>query len=311
MANALGRSLYFHHASAFGVAGQIDRPIQQTIPTQASVSLVPSGGHGTHRVESYSAPGVISFSAAHVEVGGSLDDSNNTHATYACSVIENLNIFNVVTADRVVSRLTVYHPAAATPTSQKESDNSTDPGEPSFSIAGSYFDNLKVAGQRIDVQLDAAFHSSTYSSFFAGLDGPNPSQKHVLVASNIVLNRLAPTDHNYGIVSGIAERYRQWNPVKQPLVKGQHFWCSAANHPVRAPSAGEGAGQPVRESGDLTDFGGIICVPRFGVIFLAEVLVYQNHRHLTMVRVQMCSPGDGAIDGGGTGGGGGSVPPRP
>ncbi|HEY6349448.1 MAG TPA: choice-of-anchor P family protein, partial [Candidatus Angelobacter sp.] len=168
-------SSYFHHASAFGIAGKIDRPLQQTIASQAAISLAPSGGYGTHRVDNFSAPGVLSFKAAYVEVGGSLDTANDaTHTTYASSVIEELNICNVVTADRVVSRLTIYHPA--TPPA-----SSSDPSEPSFSIAGSHFDNLKIAGQNIAVQLDYdTFHDSTYSTFVAGLRAPDVPKRHVL-----------------------------------------------------------------------------------------------------------------------------------
>lgn len=342
-------SLYFHHASGFGLAGQINRPIQQTITTQAAVSLAPSGGHGTHRIENYRGPGGVSFGAAYVEVGGSLDTNNgNTHTTYSSSVIEDLNICNVVTADRVVARLTVYYPepgssssgcanaknvSTSGPNDPAPAPNqpapapsgSTLPPKPSFSIVGSHFDNLKIAGQAINVKLDyETFHDSTYSKFFDGLSGSAVPNRHVLMPSSVDLKKLSATDHNYGIVSDAANFYAQWHPINQPLMEGQHFWCSAANRrawarplttdpkpPLTPPPPPPVDPPPVPKPGDPVDFGGVICVPRFGVIYLAEVVVYPNHRHLTMIRVRMCSPNDGYVDGPGTSGGGDGMPPRP
>jgi len=181
----LSRSLHFHHASAFGVAGQIDRPEKQTIPTQAAIALAPTGGKGSHRVENYRVPGVLSFSAAYVEVGGSLDERNDAHTTYASSVIENLNICDVVTADRVVSRLTIYLPAKPEGTGNKsekpakskrksKSDSRIEEfnPEPSFSISGSHFKNLRVAGHQIDIKLAAGTFQKydTYSKFANAAD---------------------------------------------------------------------------------------------------------------------------------------------
>lgn len=304
-------SLYFHHASAFGLAGQIDRPIQKAIAPLTAVSLAPSGGHGMQSIDNYNVPGVLSCGAAYAEVGGSLDASNNnTYTTYATSVVENLNIWNVITADRVVSRVTVYHPPKKSP---------DDPSEPSFSIVGSHFDNLKIAGQTIDVVLDnESFHNSTYTTFVDGLKSPDVAKKHVLLPSNIDLSKLSESDHNYAIVGDVAEKYQVWNPEAKALVPGQHFWCSAANRPKSAQKIRQTPEEvaaakknDVPQTGELGNFGGVICVPRFGVVYLAEVVVYRNHRHLTMIRVQMCSPSSGNIDGPGAGGGGGDMPPRP
>ncbi|HEY6350907.1 MAG TPA: hypothetical protein VI636_16010, partial [Candidatus Angelobacter sp.] len=143
-------------------------------------------------------------------------------------------------------------------------------------------------------------------------------KRHVLMASNIDLSKLSESDHNYGMVCDVAKRYQQWNPKADSLVDGQHFWCSAANRPQLAQKLGQKPSKAVSskknanpQSGGLGNFGGVICVPRFGVVYLAEVLVYRRHRHLTMIRVCMCSPGSGNIDGPGAGGGGGDMPPRP
>jgi hypothetical protein len=294
--DSFSRSQYSHHAAAFGLAGKIDRPMQHEIPTQASVALAPSGGHGAHRVEKYEAPGILSFSAAYVEVGGGPDAAHNTHTTYSSSTIENLNIFNVVTADRIVSRLTVYHP----------SESSKDDG-PSFSTVGSHFENLKIAGQKIDVPLaNREFHDCTYKKFCdAGKGSQHPKNKW-LVGNGLDAGKLDANKnllgHSHGILKDLADRYKKWDPGKKQPAYGSPHRCSLANHLDLAASLGP-------ESG-LLNFGSIICVPRFGIIYLAELLIHPHHRHITMLRVHMCSSSGGKIDGGGASGGGSpTIPP--
>jgi hypothetical protein len=298
--------LYFHNATAFGVAGQIDRPLQQTIPTQASVALAPTGGHGTQRVEKYSASGILSFDAAYVEVGGSLDTVNNTYATYASSVVENLNIWDVIKADRLVSRFSVYYtsPSSVAPqngnskTNKEENDESKNGGsqkqslnEPSFSISGSHFENLRIAGKLVNVQLalDSVSGADKYSGFEKIADD-------WLFGQNVP-DGLDPEDHNYKVVNDIAKRLQKWKSIENA---NKHFWGSAVEH---------SALQKALNGSGLKNFGGMVCVPRFGVVYLAELRVHRSHRHFNMLRVHMCSPGSGSITGGGTGGGGGSMPP--
>src|SRR5947209_20408495 len=101
---------YFYHASAYGLSGEIERPMRHSIPMQAATALAGSGGRGFQRIENFSAPPYVSFDAAYTEVGGSFDECHNQHTTFSYSVIEGLNIAGMVTADRVVARMAVYSP---------------------------------------------------------------------------------------------------------------------------------------------------------------------------------------------------------
>jgi hypothetical protein len=58
---------------------------------------------------------------------------------------------------------------------------------------------------------------------------------------------------------------------------------------------------------ELRGFGSIICIPKFGVIRLAELTFHHHHCTLTMLRVDMCSTGTGTGTGP-TSSGGGSKP---
>jgi hypothetical protein len=279
-------SQYFYHASAFGLAGEIERPVQQSVPAQAACALATGGGRGTQRVDKFCVAPFICFDAAYTEVGGSFDECHNMHTTYASSVVEGLNIANVVTADRVVSRIVTYSPKLG-----------DEDGEHSFDITGSHFENLRIAGHPIDVKLSThRFHAhNTYSKFEKAYLGdqaddllPWGSQ------SDKQLTELEKLEDQYHALGGIGKRAKLWKKHSRPP-KGGTYWCSAAGHLDLHEKIGET---------ELQGFGGIITIPKFGVVHLAQVLVHKDYRRLTMFHVQMCSGSAGNSSGGGTSSGG-------
>jgi hypothetical protein len=57
---------------------------------------------------------------------------------------------------------------------------------------------------------------------------------------------------------------------------------------------------------EIEQFGSIVCIPKFGVVRLGEMVVHHHSRTLVMFQVQMCSSGHGTTSGGGTTGSGGT-----
>lgn len=280
-------SLYFYQASAYGLAAEIERPVRQSIPTQAAVVLSDAGGTGSSgQVVNFSVPPFVSFKAAHSEVGGSFDDCHNIHTTYAQATIERLNIFDMVTADRVVARLTIYSPMDGDPE-----------GENSFSITGSHFENLRVAGHLIDLRLatDTLHQLDTYSkiekTYRAGKEADllpwgNQNEKR--------LDELEKLEEQYHPLMGIGRRAKAWKH-KNAQRRGGAYWCSAAGH-LNLHDQVKGT--------ELQGFGGILLIPKFGILRLAELIIQPDHRHLTMFHVEMSSPSFGSCNGGGVSGGG-------
>lgn len=278
-------SQYFYHASAYGLSAEIERPVRQSVPAQATSALGIGGGRGTSRVEKFCITPFICFDAAYTEVGGSYDECHNIHTTYAYSVIEGLNIADMVTADRVVSRMVTYSPEVG-----------DEEGEHSYDITGSYFQNLRIAGHPIDIKLSThRFHDhNTYSKFEKAYHGgeaddllPWGSQ------SDKQLSQLEKLEDQYHALSGIGKRAKQW---KSKPSKGNSYWCSAAGHLDLQKQVSET---------ELQGFGGIILIPKFGVVRLAQMLVHKEQRRLTMLHVDMCSGSQGSTGGGGVGTGGG------
>jgi hypothetical protein len=278
-------SQYLYHASAYGLALELDRPTRHSIPTQAATSLAASGGRGSHRVQNFTFDKVISFKEAYVEVGGSYDDGHAMHTTYAYSVVEGLNIADILTADRIVSRMFVY-----SPDDLKK--------EPSFDITGSHFDNLRIAGHKLDVKLAThVFHEhDTYSKI---------AKAHYKASSDPWLfgskmghlknGELKELQNTYPALTGMDGIIKECKTKKSRPADRGSYWFSPANDLDLEKQIGPS---------EVKNYGSIICIPKFGVIRLAELVVHHHTRSLTMFRVQMCSSGSGTTDGTGTSTGG-------
>ena len=156
MANHVTPFLYHAHAHAF--SGHITRPFDHLVEVQAGTTLPISGGHGGSRVENFRFDGFASFKAGYSQVSGSekfVTDARGQekciHTTLASSVVEELNILDMNTADRVVSRIAASY-------------ESGDEGE--SVVLGTQFENLRINGCKIEVDLhhDLALKIKTFAA---------------------------------------------------------------------------------------------------------------------------------------------------
>ncbi|HET9283511.1 MAG TPA: hypothetical protein VFR24_16265 [Candidatus Angelobacter sp.] len=285
---------YLYHALAYGLAAEVDRPTRHSIPTQAATALAASGGRGCHRVQDYKFDRFISLKEAYVEVGGSYDEDQKMHTSYALSVIEGVNIADVLTADRVVSRMSVY-----APDDHKE--------EISFDITGSHFDNLRIAGHKVEVKLATqVFHNHDTYSKVAKAHQAATSDPWLLGSKleKYKDDELKDLEDKYCALNGISVLVKEWqnkDKENRPADRGSYLFSPANDFDLEKQIG----------SSELLGYGSIICIPKFGVIRLAELTVHHHIRSLTMFRVQMCSTGSGTTDGGGTTSGGTKPAPAP
>jgi hypothetical protein len=128
---------FLYHALASGVSGHITLPFQHLVEVQAASALPMTGGHSVSRVEGFRCKDMFSFSSASTMTTGS--ESRESYNTLATATVEGLNILNVVKADRVVARLA--------------SKYSKDTREYSATFAGSHFENLRIAGKLVEVEI--------------------------------------------------------------------------------------------------------------------------------------------------------------
>jgi|HubBroStandDraft_1064217.scaffolds.fasta_scaffold07669_2 hypothetical protein len=130
-----------YHAEAHVLEGGLQLPLTQEIKPQAYVKLPEQGGYYPQRVENYKLEEIISFRTAYTQVAGNLvPKKDHGHSTLATSVIEGLNVLEVVTADRIVGQVITEHPLVG--------------NVPHISFLGTRFENLRIAGCLVDVKLN-------------------------------------------------------------------------------------------------------------------------------------------------------------
>lgn len=128
-----------YHAESFAFSGEFVRPIKHLIEVQAGITLPFLGGHGQNSAENFAVEKLVSFRRGYSHVSGSAAP-NGHHTTESTAVIEGLNVLDMVTADRVVARLS--------------SDHDPDKREGQIIAVGSGFENLRIAGCDVEVELD-------------------------------------------------------------------------------------------------------------------------------------------------------------
>lgn len=285
------QSQYIYHCSAYAIAGEFYRPVQRSLPVQGGTVLAVTGGYSSQHIGRYCLDDLVSFENAYVEVGGSYDQSHDTQTSYFCSVIEGLNVMDMLTADRVVARMMVYSP---------KGDHG---GEHTFDITGSYFDNVKIAGRRIDAKLDTgAFHRlNSFSKFYDAYARGQADDLLVFSNFNSLQDpQLADLEGQYHPLCGLSSlvNARKTDTTRKPQ---DYYLCSALNHLDFK--------RQVEKDSELQGYGAVICIPKFGVIRLGEILIYKYFRSLTMFTVQMGSTASSTVTGGqGSTGGGNGLP---
>ena len=146
-------STHYFHAEAHALSGELEHPIKQTLPRLAQVVLKNSrrSDHITETVDATNLEGLVSVTAAHSRVSGVKVEKKARWATdhsgwitLSTSIVEGLNVFEIVTADRVVSQVSTEHPFVQGHV-------------PRVTFLGTQFKNLAVSGFPVPLELDLAF----------------------------------------------------------------------------------------------------------------------------------------------------------
>ncbi len=133
----------FHfRAEAHAFSGEIHHPFWYPIKARAATSLPTIGGLATARSQNFSCHELLSFRSAQSHVSGR-QVAKEIYQTHATTTIEHLNIEGVLTADRIICRLS--------------STYSLEHPEGLIVADGSKFENLKIAGHKVDVILRHGF----------------------------------------------------------------------------------------------------------------------------------------------------------
>jgi hypothetical protein len=131
-----------YHAEATVLSGDLYHPLPQEIKPQTNAKLFSKeSGYLSEHAEPYRLEGVISFDRAYTQVAGNPNSRKPEKGwnTLVTSVVEGLNVLDVVTADRVVGQIATHH---------------TEKGYvPRIHFLGTRFENLRIAGHLVKVNL--------------------------------------------------------------------------------------------------------------------------------------------------------------
>jgi hypothetical protein len=276
------KKIYLYNAHGYGFGGRIDRPFQHVLDVHAGASLPTTGGFEVSRRENFRLNETISYTAVHTVVSGSRNEKDGSYTTLASSTIEGLNILDMVTADRIVARVA--------------SKQFIDDPEPTITPIGSHFENLRIAGCPLEVELDTDLFNrfGTFDAFKKAYKGDQ--QYRDRMQSVFLWGK-----PKFEVPDFLRERYNWFAGDEFPeskgivlcsLVKGFKTYC----------------GEFKDNCGALKVYGNVIEVPQFGKVYLGEVMLRQYERQVTMLRLELGSPSGGVTTGPTTGGGGTGFP---
>jgi hypothetical protein len=131
---------FWFRGSTMAVGGQITSPIRESIEPQGACVLSPGGGYASAAVENFNFRNIVRFERVTSILSGQKvrHDGGLAGETLVTTAIEGLNILDVITADRVVARITSQH---------KENER-----ESEILPFGSQFENLRIGGIPIELE---------------------------------------------------------------------------------------------------------------------------------------------------------------
>ena len=262
-------SRFRFHGHAIGAGGRINHPFHEFINIQAASALPEIGGHGFSRSTDFQYRDVLRFRHAYSEVTGTpvVEGSNGkkTHKSLTRALIEGIDIMGMVTADRIEVRIACY--------------TEDEPGsEPCFNFTGSYFENLRIAGVPVKVELgvDVLDECCTHRQALDSFRTKGKFHEHYR-------NSIPKEDDLRNAPDRIKPYFPQTpNGGDLPHVEGLTSLTLVRKIQLERP--------------EFPCLGHVIYIKGFGVICLAQVGISKYERHVTMLRVDLGSPVVGAMD---------------
>jgi hypothetical protein len=254
-----------YHAEATALAGSLHLPLKQEIKPHAFVKIAETGGYLAQQATEFQLESILQYTRAHTQVAGN-PEAKPGHGwnTLTTSVVENLNILNVITADRVVAQISTEHPLVGY--------------VPKISFLGTQFVNLRIAGHPVEVDLDIHFIGEKP-------ENDAPYTKHAPFIDRVCKQHARLREHPNPLAQ-ILERYNQ---VPETFGNSdgtrETVECSLI-HKVESACPGR-------------IFGHVIHIPDFGTIYLAQVRIEhtayhpvhgiptETHVHLDMIHAEM------------------------
>jgi hypothetical protein len=271
-----------YHAEAHVLSGHLQRPIEQKIERQAPVTLHDRrGGHLTRHAEDVSVEGLISFTKGETRVSGARSLKNNGWVTLSTSILEGLNVFEIITADRLVSQVSTDHPYK-------------DGHQPHVTFLGTQFTNLRVSGFPVTLKLNL------------GICGDRPANDRSYLQDRKFLSgvkeqieRIAKAN---GLPKEIKDQYDEKLAYINKLISTSDADDQGCHEPITCSLVQSIGEIPIP---GVQTFGHVLLIPEFGAVALGEIEVGEKvyepkerpntYFELTGIKMKLGCVGDGAV----------------
>jgi hypothetical protein len=269
MSSSKRRAFYYQaNANAFG--GRLEQPFDQVLPVLAPTSLPSAGGYASARHEEFRVAEIISIARSSSQVAGSTSPSGS-FTTLVTSVVEGLNVNNILFADRIVAQI-------STSFSEEHS-------YPKVSFLGTTFEGLRIGGIALEPVFNLGICDGGERGRYPAVSALHNRDFHERVRQQgekfrEFLNDLPLEERaHHEWVQDYADAGH--NTEDEILQRGS-LLCS-----VVEGIEGAGASLPG------TKIAHAIHIPDFGRIFLAELIVGHHSFDLTMLRLELGCPVSG------------------
>ena len=261
------QGFYSFRADANALGGFLEAPVQKVIPTLVPVSLPAVGGFTAARSEGFTLDNIVSVEAAYSRVSGQVHPDGSV-SILSTSVVEELNLLEVVQAERIVAQLSIWIPA--------------DRKGLRVSTAGSAFEGLRLRGRP---------HKPRYSRELQDEECDPTGREPGASAADIQNIGAEQAKRVAGTFQG---RYNAtW-------AQNRSSWTSGQGKSRTGCSLLDG----FEDDADQKGCGHIVEICGFGRIILGELLVTPYSAQLVSIRAELGCPVKGRISINCGGGGG-------
>jgi hypothetical protein len=281
MVQSVHDAVHNYYAEASVLSAGLEQPLKDEIKPRVHVKLPKDGHYQFKQADPFRFEGIVSYQSGYTQVAGHPSSKTAGFTTLATSVLEGLNVLDVVTADRIVAQISTVHPVYGT-------------GQvPSVTFLGTRFDNLRIGGHKVEVERNL------------DILGPRHEDDHSYFDDRDVLDRISQQYERIATAENLPGWAGKEYPKGRPALNGNgELECSLVNRVADAPGI---------------SFGHVIDLPHFGRIFLGELKaervpgnpskgIYDTYKfHLVMIRLEMGCLAQGsakivALDTNGSGG---------
>ena len=280
-----------YHADAHVLSGRLQRPVEQEIEQHAPVSLKGRrSGHLTRITEDVSIEGLITFEKGHTRVSGSKSlKPGHGWVTLSTSILEGLNVFEIITADRLVSQVSTEHPI--------ENGHF-----PHVTFLGSQFDNLRVSGVTVNLTLNFGICGKK----------PNGDQSYLddLMFLNTVKEQTEKITGDDSLPKDVKHQYdERLEAIKKLISNGG---SKERHEPSVICSIVTSIDKSIEKAiPGVKAIGHVLVIPDFGIVSLGEVKVGEkkyepsderpsNYFELTIIKMKLGCVGTGTVNAGTT-----------